>query len=88
MSGIRSQRPPALYFKHSTSRMTEAYTFILYLYSLLARGHCRFTEFLAGRDHVSPAERVDHEWNMVDDGESDSDTVDYTEEGGTPSPHR
>ncbi len=26
MSGIRSQRPPALCFKHSTSRMTEAYT--------------------------------------------------------------
>ena len=50
----------------------------------------RFTEFLAGKDHVSPTEVGEHDWSFVLDEESDSenDTIDYTEEDSTPSPQR
>ena len=49
----------------------------------------RFTEFLSGHDHVTPQQRVEHDWSFVVDDSDESDTVDYSDrEDPVPSPHR
>ena len=49
----------------------------------------RFTEFLSGKDHVTMEERVDHDWSFVVT-DSESDTVDYSDDEGNspPASHR